>query len=160
MKTDIRGMSPQSRVWVYQSSTPIAEPDLGKIKVRIGEFVDTWAAHQQPLSAWGDVLHQRFILLVVDGTFNAPSGCSIDESVAFIRSIEQEFGLTLFDRMTFSYQQDGEVFTVPRQDFQRLYREGKINDETLVFDNLVASKHDFENAWLKPISESWHVRFV
>lgn len=160
MKTDISRMSPQSRVWIYQSTTPIAAADLARIKERISEFVQTWAAHQQPLSAWGDILHQRFILLAVDGTYNAPSGCSIDESVSFIRSIEQEFGLTLFDRMIFSYQQDGEVFTVPRQEFQRLYREGKINEETLVFDNLVASKHDLENAWLKPISESWHLRFV
>jgi len=160
VKVDFQKMSPQARMWIYQSSEPIVATKVESIRNRLQEFTEQWAAHQQPLAAWGEVLHSRFIVLGVDGRYNQPSGCSIDESVAFIRALEQEFALELFDRMTFSYQKDGQVYTVPREQFQHLYQSGEISDQTMVFDNLVSSKEDFDDHWLKPLAQSWHHRFV
>ncbi|MBK8504487.1 MAG: hypothetical protein IPL46_21145 [Saprospiraceae bacterium] len=105
-------------------------------------------------------MHDRFIILMVDEQLNAASGCSIDSSVSFIRAIEKKYQLNLFDRFTFSYEKDGEIYTVPKARFVELYKSGEINESTMVFDNLIRTKVDLETSWLKPLGKSWLRRFV
>jgi hypothetical protein len=66
----------------------------------------------------------------------------------------------LFDRMTFTWMEGGEVKSAPSAAFAALYQAGKINGNTLVFDNLIQTKGELEEKWLKPLNESWHRRFV
>jgi hypothetical protein len=149
-----------TRVWIYQSNKPFDEKDLPSIQAQIVRFTRQWVSHNSQLRAFGNVFHNRFIVLMVDESQTGASGCSIDASVQFIKNLERTYGIDLFDRMTFAYR-DGEfVKTVPREEFARLYKDGKINDETLVFDNLVTNKGDFEQNWLKPLGKSWHKQMV
>ena len=97
---------------------------------------------------------------MVDESLAGASGCSIDKSVHFIKQIEQHYGVDLFDRMTFTYKDGETVKSAPRMEFAELYKMGKINDATLVFDNLVKTKGDFTSNWVKPLGESWHKRMV
>src|SRR5690606_2975198 len=97
---------------------------------------------------------------IVDEKLNAASGCSIDTSVGFIRSVEQKYGLKLFDRFAFSYEKDGRIHTVPKVRFAELYRSGEIDESTMVFDNLIRTKNDFLQTWQKPLGKSWLKRFV
>jgi hypothetical protein len=52
------------------------------------------------------------------------------------------------------------VLSLDRDTFAQWYAEGKIDDETLVFDTLVNNKKDLEEHWLKPLKDSWHRRMV
>ena len=97
---------------------------------------------------------------MVDERLNMASGCSIDTSVNFIRSLEKKYDLNLFDRFTFSYQKDDKIHTVPKNKFAELYESGEIDESTLVFDNLIRTKEDLVQSWLKPLGKSWHKRFV
>lgn len=106
------------------------------------------------------MLHNRFILLMVDESQADASGCSIDSSVRFLKQLQAKYGVDLFDRMAFSYKDGEEVHTVSRDKFNELYASGAINDDTLVFDTLVNTKAGFDAGWLKPLSESWHARLV
>ncbi|MCB0687002.1 MAG: hypothetical protein KDC53_10765 [Saprospiraceae bacterium] len=160
MRVEFEKLSPTARVWVYQNEGKIADEKLQELRRDLDDFVSEWSAHQQPLAAFGQILHDRFLVLMVDEHLNAASGCSIDSSVNFIRSIEKKYGLSLFDRFTFSYQKDGKVFTVPKSRFAELFQSGEIDESTMVFDNLIRTKADLERAWLKPLGKSWHRRFV
>lgn len=160
MKVEFDQLGNDTRVWIYQSKEIISGDILEKVKAEIAAFVQQWAAHNQPLAAFGDVFHERFIVLMVDERHNVASGCSIDSSVAFIRHLEGTYGLDLFDRMTFSYEKDQVVYTVPSDRFAELYRAGEINEETLVFDNLVKTKNELLSEWQKPLGNSWLSRFV
>jgi len=63
--------------------------------------------------------------------------------------------------MLFSYLSEEEkVVTLDQHGFKDSYASGKINDETLVFDNLVKTKDQFLTQWLLPLKDSWHRRFV
>lgn len=149
-----------ARLWVYQANRPFpaqAEPD---VQERLRAFAQRWVSHNQQLRATGELLHGRFVLLLADERQAGASGCSIDSSVRFLKQLQAEYGLDLFDRMMFSYQDAEGVHTVPRDTFAERYQAGAINDQTLVFDTLVDSKAAFESGWLKPLGESWHKRFV
>ena len=149
-----------TRVWIYQSSRPFTVEELPALRQHLAQFTTQWVSHSQQLRAFGEVYHQRFIVLMVDESQAGASGCSIDKSVHFIKAVEQHYSTNLFDRMNFAYQDKGEVHTASREEFARLYQEGKISDETLVYDNLVKNKGEFEQQWLRPLAESWHARMV
>ncbi len=116
-----------SRVWIYQSDKPFSASEATDIKNQIKAFCKIWTIHNQWLKADGDLLHDRFIVLMVDESQAGASGCSIDKSVHFIQSLESKFGANMFDRMTFAYQENGEVKTAHRDVFADLYaKNGKI----------------------------------
>ena len=149
-----------TRVWVYQSNKAFEEAQLPQIKVYIDQFVRNWVSHNQALRAHGDVLHNRFIVLMVDESQAGASGCSIDKSVNFLKALQNEYKVDLFDRMIFSYQEKDQIHSVDNLTFAKLYAEGTITDETLVVDTLVKNKGEFETGFLKPLAQSWHKRMV
>lgn len=150
-----------ARVWIYQADRPFREGDVPEIRHYVQQFAQQWVSHNRQLRAFGDVLHNRFVVLMVDESQADASGCSIDKSVYFLKTLQQTYGVDLFDRMRFSYiKEDGQVVTVDRDTFEKAYREGQINGETLVFDTLVATKGDFDRGFAKPLKESWHKRLV
>ena len=142
----------ETRVWIYQSNQPIPEETAAALKQVVNQFAQNWVSHNRQLRAHGDVLHNRFILLAVDESQADASGCSIDKSVHFIKQVESQLGVDLFDRMNFAWMEDDEVKTAPSQTFAELYQSGQITNETLVFDNLVKTKRELEENWLKPVS--------
>ena len=149
-----------ARLWIYQAERPFREEDVPAIRARLQQFAAQWVSHNRQLQATGEVLHQRFVVLAVDESRADASGCSIDKSVAFLKALQAEYDRDLFNRMNFSYKDGDEVHTVSREEFIRLYAEGIIDDDTPVFDTLVAAKGDFEAGFLKPLGKSWHKRMI
>ncbi|MCC6725525.1 MAG: hypothetical protein IT258_13535 [Saprospiraceae bacterium] len=150
----------ETRVWIYQSNKPIPSETASELRNVVNQFAQNWVSHNRQLRAHGDVLHNRFILLAVDESQADASGCSIDKSVHFLKQVEQQLGVDLFDRMTFAWMDGEAVKTASSQEFATLYQSGQINNETLVFDNLVKTKGELEEKWLKPLNQSWHKRFI
>ena len=157
---DFQHFPADTRVWIYQSNKPFPSDITPKLKEVVDRFAQNWVSHNNQLRAHGDVLHDRFILLAVDESQAGASGCSIDKSVHFLKKLENELGVVLFDRMTFAWKEGDTVKTAAQTEFSSLYHEGKINADTLVFDNLVKTKGELEEKWLKPLNQSWHRRFV
>lgn len=154
-------LSPQSRVWIYQSNRPLSEEQSQEIEKAANDFAWRWVSHHQQLHAAATFLHHRFLVLMVDESRAGASGCSIDSSVAFVKQLQAEYGVDFFDRMSFSYQdEDGAVHTISRAAFAEAYQTGQITDDTLVFDTLVKNKAELDQALLKPLRESWHARMV
>lgn len=156
----LRGMPNHARVWIYQSTRPFTEVETTVLTSQINGFVGEWTAHRQSLLAAGGVFYNQFIVLSVDESHHEASGCSIDASVYFIKSLENQYDVQLFERMNFAYFDGDHVKTVPSTEFSQLYTEGVISDTTLVFDNLVNTVGALRTAWVKPLASSWHRRFV
>lgn len=153
-------LPPTSRVWIYQAAAPLEASAAAEIQQHLDNFAQQWVSHNQALRAEAKLLHQQFVVLMVDESQAGASGCSIDKSVHFLQALEGKFGINLFDRMTFTYKDGDNIKTAQREQFAQLYADGVIHDETLVFDNLVNNKGDFDQNWLKPLGKSWHKRMV
>ena len=153
-------LSDESRVWIYQSNRLLSEEEAKKIQNHLDNFCQQWASHSRQLKAAGKVVNRSFVVLMADESQAGASGCSIDSSVHFVKALQQEFSIDLFDRMNFAFESENEVHIANRGTFEELYRSGKIKDTTVVFDTLVKTKKDFDLGFKKPLSESWHHRFV
>lgn len=150
-----------ARVWIYQTNRTLTAEQADYAQTRLEKFVQQWLSHGKKVKAWASVLHQHFLVLMVDESYEAPSGCSIDSSVALVKELEKTFEVDFFDRMTFTYlKENGTVAAADRVQFATLYAQQKIGKNTLVFNNLVATKAAFETAWKVPLKESWHANMV
>lgn len=149
-----------ARVWVYQSDRPFQDAAIAGLQKKVQDFAQSWISHDRRLRAFADIWHRRFIILIVDESMAGASGCSIDSSVRFLKALQAEYEVDLFDRMRFSYRSGDEVVTVSREDFAQKYASGEIDDQTPVFDTLVTSKGDLDRLWEKPLGLSWHKRMV
>jgi hypothetical protein len=88
-------------------------------------------------------------------------GCSIDSSVKLIRELEQAYDLNFFDRMKVCYKITNDLIgSFPFDKLNEMLESGKLKDDTIVFNNLVATKKDFETNWEKPFKESPFARFA
>jgi hypothetical protein len=153
-------MSENSRVWVYQSNRILSDAEVKEIQIMAQHFVPGWDAHGALLAASIKVYHHLFIVIMVDENVTQISGCAIDKSVAFIKKVEQQLNIHLFDRMIVAYKKDTLIETCTMQEFQDLFNQGLINEQTLVFNNLVNTKMEFEKNWLIPLGNSWHKRML
>jgi hypothetical protein len=155
-----QNMPETSRVWVYQSNRSLNDAEVNEINKLAQHFTTSWDAHGALLSASITVFHQLFIVIMVDENVAQISGCAIDKSVGFIKKVEQHLNIHLFDRMAVAYQSENEINVCSFQQFQELINQGKVSEETLVFNNLVTTKKEFESNWLIPLKKSWHKRMV
>lgn len=150
--------SPASRIWVYQANRELKETEIVKLQPLLNQFAQSWTAHNQQLKAAAQIVFNHFIILLVDESQAGASGCSIDKSVHFMKEVESEFNINLFDRFQTAYFSGDEIKTANREAFETLLREGKVNAETIVFNNMVSTLADLENKWQVPLKNSWHNR--
>jgi hypothetical protein len=144
-----------AKVWVYQSTRKFTLPEAVIIKQQLNNFVEQWASHKVGVAGWGELVHNRFIILMADEEHVKLGGCSIDSSVRFIKKLEQDFETRFFDRWNIAYLKGGEVCSSSRNELCKLIEGGEIHDETIVFNNLVQTKGELLNNWQIPYKDSW-----
>ena len=148
--------SEQSRVWIYQSDRELYDDEVKQLHEILNKFATEWTAHNHQLKAKAEIRYNRFLILIVDENQAGASGCSIDKSVNFIKRVEQEFGISLLDRFNLAYRVGDKVLSAPRDEFEELLRSGKINSNTIVYNNLVQNLEQLETKWEVPFKDSWH----
>lgn len=157
---DYKNLSDSSKVWIYQSNRALSSTEVEQMKELGDVFVQRWAAHGAQLKAAYEIFHNRFIVLFADESQTSASGCSIDSSVHFIKQLEKQFNLDLFDRMNIAYEDGDNIKTVKMNEFEQKLQAGEIAENTIVFNNLVQSLGEFKTKWKIPVKDSWHSRMM
>ncbi len=160
MLVEFNTLPDDARVWIYQASRSFSQEELTEVKNLINQFIEGWTAHGSELRAGCEIRYNRFIILALDQSVTAASGCSIDASVNFIQQLEKKYDIQLLDKMNVSYKQGEFVAYKPLTDFRKMAKQKAVSKNTIVFNNLVTNKHEYENFWEVPASESWHARFM
>lgn len=149
-----------SRVWIYQSNRSFTDEELQLIKQDLDVFLAQWTAHGAELKTGYEIRYKRFIIIGLDQSLTAASGCSIDESVKFIQDLESRFDVDLLDKMNVSYKQGEFVAYKNLKDFRKMAKDRAVSGNTVVFNNLVNNKAEYLSDWEVPASQSWHNRFL
>lgn len=150
--------SENSRVWVYQADRELSDREVQQVQNELDSFTTGWTAHNNQLKAKGEVRYNRFLILTVDESQAGASGCSIDKSVRFIKDMQQQFNINLLDRFNLAYRQGSEVLSAPRHVFEDMIKQGSINTDTIVFNNMVQNLSELQTKWEVPFKDSWHIQ--
>lgn len=160
MFSEYDNLSGLSRVWIYQSDRTLAVEERNEIDHLVKDFITSWTAHNNVLKGFGKTFHNRFVVLMVDQTANNASGCSIDKSFHFIQELQNKYNINLLDRFAVAYLDNDHIEVTDKNDFVNKISEGQLSRDTIIFNNLIASKEAFEKDWTIPASRSWIARFI
>ena len=160
MFVDYNELPNNSRVWVYQSEREFTQKEINFIQEKAVVFVNQWTRHGQDLKGSFTIKYNQFLVLAVDEGFNNVSGCSIDSSVHFVQELEKALQIDLLDKMNISFKDGDNINIVKMNAFKQYAKENKITSNTVVFNNMIATKNELENSWEIPASKSWHKRFL
>lgn len=149
------GFADNSRVWIYQSSRPFVEKEQKEIEEQLLQFYIQWQAHGAAVKGWAGLLFERFIVFIADEAEVQVSGCSIDSTVRLVKSIEKQYSITLFDRLSITFLLKEKADILPLNQVQYAIDKGYINGDTLLFNNIVSTKQEMETNWLQPLKNSW-----
>jgi len=160
MKSNYHKLADSARVWIYQSNRELNSEEVSSIKSQAMEFLAQWSAHGAKLEAAFEIFYECFLVFFVDEDQAKATGCSIDKSVRLIKSLEKEFAVSLLDRNLVAYRVGDSIAVCDREEFISKMRSGEIGDNTIVFNNLVSTKKEFESGWEIPLKRSWHKNLI
>jgi len=160
MENSFQSINDSDRIWVYQAERSLSSEEVNIIQHSGNEFVATWATHGKPLRAEVIVLHQLFVIVVLDERQALASGCSIDKSLGWISVLGTQLHINFTDRMQVAWMDETKnIHAAPLPEFEALAERGELEADTLVFNNLVFNGREIKNNWLIPAKESWHNRY-
>ena len=148
-------LSDEARIWVYQASRPLSQQEQTSMLQKALSFLTQWVSHGNPLQSSAALLYDQFLILAVEESFQGATGCAVDASIQFIRSLEQEFQLTLLDRTHVAFRQDEHNVLVPLSQLQAKIQQESISAKTLTFDNTITKKRELADQWLIRAKDAW-----
>ncbi len=92
-------MNPDSKLWIYQANRELTPTEIDWIQSQLDAYTADWAAHGNQLHAAATTLEKHFIALAVDSSQAIASGCSVDNSVRFIKDLGKELNVDFFNRL-------------------------------------------------------------
>jgi hypothetical protein len=156
---EFAGMPDDARLWVYGFDRAIEPDTRAKVEADLSAFLRTWTSHGAAVDGAFMLVEDRFLLLA--GCCEAGiGGCAIDESVGLVRSFKEKYGLDGFNRDTvFFRNEDGSIEVVTRESFQANIDEGRVDNNTVVFDVTLTNLKALRAGDLESTLEScWHAR--
>lgn len=154
-------MPDDARVWVFATSRPLSDNEGAKLLGHVDAFLERWAAHGAPVVGARELRHDRFLLIAADERAAGVSGCSIDSLYRTFAAAEADLGASLRDSASqvFWRGEDGEVRAAPRPEFRQLAQSGAVGEDTVVFDNTVATVGDVRSGrWETRFRDAWHAK--
>ncbi|MDO5106399.1 ABC transporter ATPase [Capnocytophaga sp.] len=149
-----------ARIWIYQSNRSFSASELPELELKIKQYLEGWTAHGLGLQAAFELRYNRFIVIGVNQEVHSVSGCSLDDLARFIQQLEKDYQVDLLDRMNVSYRQGEFIAYKNLADFKKMVKNKSVSGKTIVFNNLVNTKLEYEAHWEIPLEESWHSRFL
>lgn len=160
MFVPFESLPPGARVWVFQASRPLTDPEIQVAHERLRAFTESWVVHGSPLDSSYSIRHRQFIVLAADESSQRASGCSIDSSVRVLKELQALLGVDLFDRNQIAFLEGDKVRLVPLKELKQKFDDGILSGDTLTFNNIVDTREALETAWLVPASETWLKRYL
>lgn len=154
---EFKSLPDDATLWIYGFEKPLGERDQRIIAERLSSFVRTWDSHKIPVEGAFSIVDDYFVL-VAGHTTDGVSGCSIDGSIENFKFFRDVYGLNGLNRnLVYFRNEKGEIEVLDRADFRAAVDNGRLGQDTPVFDITLHKLADlragkFETA----MSKTWH----
>ena len=144
-----------SRVWVYQSNRQFDVTEAMQIENILNDFCKEWNSHGSMVRGYANLFFGQFIIIMADERDTKVGGCSTDSSVRLIKNIEQDFNVTLTDRLMLAFIVKNTIQLLSLEEINLALEDTIITGETPYFNNTILTKEDLLTKWIIPVKESW-----
>jgi hypothetical protein len=148
-----------ARLWILAAAEPVPGAEVPRILDHVDVFIRGWGSHKREVRAAREWKYDRFLLIGVDETQVALSGCSIDSMVRGMEEVGAALGITWDDASRVQFRDGIGIRSVTRGAFRELVGSREVDRETIVFNNVIGSVGALRRGrWEVPMRESWHAR--
>ncbi len=154
MFVDFNSLPETSKIYIYPSSRKFYVDEFPVIQERINLFLKEF----ESINIFFEIKYQRFILVFISDE-TPLSMEQNDQLVSFIFNLEKEFEVSLIDKVNVFFKQGEYVQLKEIPDFKKLIKNKGVSKKTIVFDNLIHTKREFECCWETPATNSWLAHF-
>ncbi|MDG2279051.1 MAG: ABC transporter ATPase [Flavicella sp.] len=155
MISDYNSLPDDAKVWVFPSQKKLYANEIESIEKKISDFILEWENENEDLTATFTIKYNRFIVLFAE-TETTISTKTTNELISFIIQLQTDLETDLMDKMNACFKQGQYVQYKDLKDFKKLIKDKGVNKKTIVFDNTIATKLEFDEYWEVPASESWY----
>ena len=147
----------EARLWVYQANRPFTAAEIDLITKTLTEATQHWDAHGAPLEASFSIRFNQVVLVAVNESVNDASGCSIDASTRWFKSMGEQLSIDFFDRSLALVREDSlTLFPIAAQ--KNAIHTGQILPTDIILAPLLQSVGQLPS-WLVPAADSYVKRF-
>lgn len=143
-------LTPESKIYLYPSSRKFYTNELDALNLKINDFLLQWTDYNCSYK----IMYQRFLIFFLDEKA-VISTVLLDKLTTFIFSLEKDYNLLLLDKVNVCFKQGEHVQYQEMKKFRTLVKNKSISKKTIVFNNLIQTKYEFENDWEVPFEDSW-----
>ena len=149
-----------SKVWIYTTNRELSNNEVNEIKKHSLDFLNNWTSHG--IKVEGSILipYNHFIIICASQENTNLSDCSIDDSIQFIKDIEENFNISLLNREIIAFKDGDNIKKINLKNLKDEVIAGNLHPNTIVFNNLIESKKDYVNIWETSASKTWLKRFL
>lgn len=154
MIIDYNTLAETSKVFIYPANRKLYKDEFPVFNEKIKNFLNNF----EGVDAFFEIKYQRFIVVII----SEDTPLSIDQNdslVSFILSLENEFKITLLDKVNVCFKQGEYVQLKEITAFKKLIKNKGASKKTIVFDNLISIKEEYDNHWEMPAEHSWISHF-
>ena len=149
----------QSRVWVYQANRPLVSAEIEQISSFLTNEMNAWAAHGAPLNASFEIRFNQVVIVAVNEDVNQASGCSIDASTRWFKSLGELLQIDFFDRQIASIQGE-RISLIPITAIKDFILRADLSEEDFIIPPQTSDLGQYRNQWLQTVRESWLKKYL
>ena len=147
----------RARLWVFSADRILTTEEQRLLAESVESGLAEWAAHGSPVRWAHQIRHDQFLMVGVDETHVELTGCSIDSAVRQIRTLEERLKMSFLDNARIFFRDGDTVRFVLRPEFQNLARDGRVDHDTIVYNNVIETVGELRGGlWEVPARKSWH----
>ena len=147
------------RVWIYIISKELSPEQMKQLQEDGSRFVKSWTAHDLQLHSVFEIYKNRILLVKVDESMQAASGCSTDKLSRFIKETEQKFGIELLNRLLVAIKKEDGIEIVHASKISELLTAGLLKEDSIIYNTAAASSEELSQ-WEKPLKDTWLKKYT
>lgn len=150
----LESLTTEAKVFIFPGSRKFFPAEIPEFEEGLREFCESF----QELSIAYAIRYDRFIVFAVDDS----KAMGLDEHnkiVDFIQGLEKQYQLNLLDKVNVCFKQGPYVQMKEIPDFKNLIKNKGVSKNTVVFDNMITTKFEYDNFWEVPAGNSWLSHF-
>ena len=154
MLVEFDSLPETSKIYIYPGSRKLYKEELPFVLEKLNELTDELSSSD----LFFDLKYDRFILVFISEL----TPLTLDQNdflSSFIISLGKELNMGFIDKVNVCFKQGIYVQLKEIADFKKLIKNKGVSKKTIVFDNFINTKSEYENNWESPAEYSWVSHF-
>ena len=154
MLVDCKNLTNEAKVMIYPGGRKFFPNEMPVLR----EQLDSFCSNLNGIDLCCKIEYDRFLVFMISEV--TPLDLENQNLlVEFVLSLEKSFEISLLDKVNVCFKQGPYVQLKEIPAFKLLIKNKGISKKTVVFDNMINTKLEYDDSWEVPAGESWLSHF-